>query len=92
MSEKAPLTLDVTPQARQQIEALAQRRGYAALQDYLLALIESDAKAHGETVNLDEQEETKESLLEGFRQSWHEAMTGKTVPLSRLWDDLNDDE
>ena len=91
MTEKKLLTFDVTPQARQQIEALAQRRGYADLQGYLLALIESDAKAHGETVTLDE-EETKESLLDGFRQSWHEAMTGKTVPLSQLWDDANDDE
>jgi hypothetical protein len=84
MTKQAPLTIDVTPKARQQIEELARRRGYAALQDYLLALIESDAQAHGEIVNLDA-EDTKESLLEGFRQSWQEAMTGKTVPLSNLW-------
>lgn len=91
MPENAPLTINVSPETRQQIEELARRRGYSALKDYLLALIESDAKAHDETVNLDE-EETQENLLEGFRQSWHEAMTGKTVPLSNLWDDIDDDE
>lgn len=48
-------------------------------------------KTHGKMVNMDE-EQTKESLLEGFRQSWKEAIAGKTVPLSRLWDNKNTDK
>lgn len=38
------------------------------------------------------EEETTESLIEGLRQSWHEAMTGQTIPLSQLWDELKDDD
>jgi len=39
-----------------------------------------------------EDEETKEGLLEGFRQSWHEAMTGQTLPIKLLWLELDSDE
>mgnify|MGYP001030502934 CR=1 FL=1 len=28
--------------------------------------------------------ETEDSLAD-FRQSWHEAMTGQTIPISELW-------
>jgi hypothetical protein len=31
-----------------------------------------------------EEELTKESLLQDFRQSWHEAMTGQTIPIAQL--------
>lgn len=26
-----------------------------------------------------------------FRTSWHEAMTGKTIPVSQLWEELEDE-
>jgi hypothetical protein len=32
----------------------------------------------------------KEEIIEDFRQAWHEAMTGQTIPLSQLWEELND--
>jgi hypothetical protein len=38
-----------------------------------------------------EEEPTKESLLQDFRQSWHEAMTGQTIPVSQLWEGLEHD-
>jgi hypothetical protein len=34
-------------------------------------------------------DETLKSAEECFRQGWHEAMTGKTVPLSELWDGID---
>jgi hypothetical protein len=42
MSDKVALTIDVTPEKRQRIEERAHKRGYEALGDYVLALIESD--------------------------------------------------
>jgi hypothetical protein len=27
-------------------------------------------------------------MLADFRQAWHEAMTGQTIPISQLWDDI----
>lgn len=43
-----------------------------------------------ETTEINEDEPTKEALLEDFRQAWHEAMTGKTIPVSQLWEGLDD--
>jgi hypothetical protein len=34
----------------------------------------------------DPDDEPTESVLEGIRQGWHEAMTGQTYPISELWE------
>jgi len=34
---------------------------------------------------------TKEELISDFRQAWHEAMTGQTIPLSQLWEGIEND-
>jgi hypothetical protein len=31
-------------------------------------------------------------VIKDFRISWHEAMTGQTIPVNQLWEDLEDDE
>ena len=31
---------------------------------------------------------SKAEILADFRQAWHEATTGQTIPLSQLWDFL----
>ena len=35
-----------------------------------------------------EQIESKEQIIQDFRQSWHEAMTGQTIPISQLWEGI----
>ncbi|MCL1492773.1 MAG: hypothetical protein M1G31_18720 [Pseudanabaena sp. Salubria-1] len=30
----------------------------------------------------------KEEIIEDFRQAWHEAMTGQTIPVSQLWEEI----
>lgn len=35
-----------------------------------------------------EDEPTKEEILNDFRQAWHEAMTGKTIPIAELWEGI----
>jgi outer membrane protein W len=42
-----------------------------------------------ETTEINEDEETKEVILEDFCQAWHEAMTGKTIPVAQLWEGLD---
>jgi hypothetical protein len=34
---------------------------------------------------------TKEEIISDFRQAWHEAMTGQTIPLSQLWEGIEND-
>jgi hypothetical protein len=39
---------------------------------------------------IDDDETPREEILEDFRQAWHEAMTGKTIPISQLWEGIED--
>jgi hypothetical protein len=39
----------------------------------------------------DTDEPSKEEILTDFRQAWHEAMTGQTIPVSQLWEDMEHD-
>lgn len=39
----------------------------------------------------DHDEPSQAELLADFRQAWHEAMTGQTIPVSQLWEGLEDD-
>ncbi|BAZ67565.1 hypothetical protein NIES4106_23200 [Fischerella sp. NIES-4106] len=43
-----------------------------------------------EAAKIDEYDKSKESILEDFRQAWHEAMTGQTIPVAQLWEGLED--
>ncbi|BAU14934.1 hypothetical protein LEP3755_54900 [Leptolyngbya sp. NIES-3755] len=36
----------------------------------------------------DTDDKTQTELLADFRQAWHEAMTGQTIPVSQLWEGL----
>jgi hypothetical protein len=39
----------------------------------------------------DPDDDSIESVREGIRQGWHEAMTGQTYPISQLWDSIDAD-
>lgn len=76
----------------ERIAQLAAGRGYDSIASYLRALIAADALVevlHEDWRDADEDED----LLEAeFRQSWHDAMTGRVFPVERLWDMLDDDD
>lgn len=36
----------------------------------------------------EDDELSKEEILENLRQSWHEAMTGQTIPISQVWNGI----
>ncbi len=42
-------------------------------------------------VRIFRQSVTLNSAEESFRQGWHEAMTGQTIPLDELWDGIDAD-
>jgi hypothetical protein len=84
MTDKVALTITITVEQRERIEAQAQERGYESPDDYLLALVESDVD--------DEADMTKEEVLEDLRESIREAMTGKTIPAKDFLAALDDDD
>lgn len=83
MNEKVALTINVTPEQRQKIETLAHERGYNALDDYLLALVELDAEDEGDL--------PKAEVLANLRQGLKEATNGEFYPIETLWDDLDEE-
>ena len=78
MLDKIVLTVDVTQEERDRIEALAHEHGYTTAGEYLLSLAAD--------------EQTQEELMEEFRQGWQAAKNGQTIPASKLWEALNSDE
>lgn len=78
-----------TTSEQDQIEALARRRGFKTVRDYMRALIEQDAAQHGESLPL-EDERSAEEIGEGIKQGLREALRGEYVSLETLWSD--DDE
>ena len=43
-----------------------------------------------EVAEINEEEQPKETILADFRQAWHEAMTGKTIPVAQIWEGIDD--
>jgi uncharacterized protein YrzB (UPF0473 family) len=41
-----------------------------------------------EEADLDDKSQAE--VLADFRQAWHEAMTGQTIPVAQLWEGLED--
>jgi hypothetical protein len=44
---------------------------------------------HGYLPTSTETEDTLPSAAESFRQGWHDAMTGNTIPIAQLWDGID---
>ncbi|MGK7951077.1 MAG: hypothetical protein AB4368_20400 [Xenococcaceae cyanobacterium] len=40
-----------------------------------------------EDVEVEENNQTKEEILNDFRQAWQEAKNGETIPIEQLWED-----
>lgn len=80
------ISIPITLEQRETITHLAQRQGYDTIDDYLRALIEADAQAQGETLDLEPYD-----AEEAFEEAWQDVVAGRTYPVSTLWDDIDDD-
>ncbi|NJL87063.1 MAG: hypothetical protein HC886_15535 [Leptolyngbyaceae cyanobacterium SM1_1_3] len=38
----------------------------------------------------DDDEQSQAAILEDFRQAWQEAMTGQTISIAQLWQEIED--
>ena len=91
MTDKVDLVITLTAQEREKIDELAHRRGFQASDDYVRALVESDAQQHGETDPFETDEELGDSI-EGFRIGWAQVMRGETLSEEEFWEAVNDDD
>jgi hypothetical protein len=85
MANRIVLEIDLTEEKQMQIKELARHRGYDAPGDYLLALVEIDAKAHEEMLD------TEDDIITRFKRSLQDALAGETHPVSTLWDGIDDE-
>jgi hypothetical protein len=73
------------------LEALTEVAGVTPSDEALLQEVEVELRvvqySSEAAVNADIDEEDEPDPVEGFRQAWHDAMTGNTHPASILWDD-----
>lgn len=64
-------------------------QGQLSLNDPLLLAKDSRVEVIVLVPDLDEDDESQESVLSGLRQAWKEARAGQTIPLSELWNDID---
>ena len=43
-----------------------------------------------QNTDIDPDDDPTETVIEGIQQGFHEAITGQTLPLSQLWDGIDD--
>ncbi|ACB01019.1 MULTISPECIES: hypothetical protein [Cyanophyceae] len=75
----------------QKVMATIDAQGQLTLDDPLVAIKNSRVEVIILIPEEDEadDEPTRAELLDDFRQAWHEAMTGQTLPIEKLWDDID---
>lgn len=64
-------------------------QGQLSLDDPLLLAKDSRVEVIVLVPDIDEDDESQESVLSGLRQAWKEARAGQTIPLSELWNDID---
>jgi len=69
--------------------ATVDAQGQLSLDDPLLLAKDSRVEVIVLVPDLDEDDESQESVLSGLRQAWKEARAGQTIPLSELWNDID---
>jgi hypothetical protein len=79
-----------TTDERKEFEAVARRRGFKTLGEYLRSLVANDVKQHEEAPNADE--DALGDPAESFRRAWGEAMRGETITLEEFRRRMAEDE
>ena len=67
-----------TREEQKALEALAHRRGFKSLRDYMQTLIRQDVEQHGEHLTVDEDDDLGDPA-ESFKRGWDDAMNGRTM-------------
>lgn len=84
----ADYTIQFNESEVSQITHQAEIRGYSSVMEYLRALVTADALVNHLKDDWQDADEDARVLEAGFRQSWHEAMTGDVSPVETLWDNV----
>ncbi len=79
-----------TSNERKAVESLARRRGFKSVREYMRALVEFDAKRHGDPAPLEDDE--LDDPAESFRRAWADAMEGRTMTYEEFQRRMREDD
>lgn len=84
----------LTIEEEEAVKALAQRRGFSELREYVRSLIVADAQQHGEALSLAEGDEDDDlpDPEESFRRGWAQAMRGELLSEEEFWKAVGSDK
>jgi hypothetical protein len=77
-------TFTISQAEAEQIARRAAERGYTSPEAYLVALVDADALVHALREDWQDADDDAAQLEAEFLQSFHDAMTGNTRPISDL--------
>lgn len=80
----------MTVQLKQAIQ-IAKSLSLAEQLELLQSLSDIIQQTHSQEIQPQLAEDDTGFSAESFRSSWQQAMTGETLPLSQLWDDVGDE-
>ena len=82
-----------TAEEQEEVEALARRRGFSQLREYVRTLVEADAQQHGEPMSFAEDEDDQlGDPAESFRRGWAQAMRGEFITLEEFRKSMENDD
>jgi Arc/MetJ-type ribon-helix-helix transcriptional regulator len=81
------LEIEISQEEHQRLERLAQRRGYANMDAYIRALIQTDAEQHGEPMLFDDEEDIRIKFKRAFRDALHDDVLSE----EQFWKEIRDD-
>ncbi len=77
-----------TTEEQKEYEALARKRGFESLRDYLIAFIERDLEVHDKN----EDDDDLGDPLENFKIAWDQAMRGDLITLEEFRRSMEEDD
>lgn len=81
-----------TDDERERVEALARKRGFTSMREYMHSLVDSDAASHGEMPLFEDINDDDDMIRAGIRQGMRDILTGNVLTEEEFWKAVSEDE
>ena len=82
-----------TDDERERVEALARKRGFSSIRDYMHSLVDSDATSHGEMpLSVEDINDDDDAIRAAIRQGMRDVLNGNVLTEEEFWKAVSEDE
>ncbi len=74
------------------VEALAHKRGFTSMREYMHSLVDSDAASHGEMPLFEDINDDDDAIRAAIKQGYREALRGDVLTEEEFWKAVSEDE